>query len=68
MRQAGVDTIWMYRAGGAGAVNPGALLFCKSKGIRVIAGECPFMFLPDTGWPHRIHRFCRKLLGNYPAG
>jgi predicted CoA-binding protein len=66
--QAGVDTIWMYRAVGPGAVNPSALLFCKSKGIRVIAGECPFMFLPDTGLPHRIHGFCLKLFGKYPVG
>jgi predicted CoA-binding protein len=65
--QAGVDTVWMYRATGAGAVNPGALLFCKSKGIRVIDGECPFMFLPGAGWFHRFHGFCRKLSGKYPA-
>jgi predicted CoA-binding protein len=64
--QAGVETVWMYRAIGAGAVNPEAVRFCKSKGIRVIAGECPFMFLPDTGFPHSLHRSFRKLVGSYP--
>jgi predicted CoA-binding protein len=66
--QAGVETVWMYRAAGAGAVSPGSLRFCESKGMRVIAGECPFMFLPDTSWFHRFHGFCRKMVGKYPAG
>jgi hypothetical protein len=64
--QAGVEIVWMYRASGAGAVNPEAVRFCQSKGIRVIAGECPFMFLPDTGFPHSLHRFFKKAMGSYP--
>ncbi len=61
-----VRSIWMYRAVGSGAVNPEAAAFCRSRGIRVIEGECPFMFLPNPAWPHRVHGFCRKLLGSYP--
>jgi uncharacterized protein len=64
--EAGVGLVWMYRAMGAGAVSESAVRFCESKGIRVIAGECPFMFLPGTGWFHRLHGFCRKLAGRYP--
>ena len=64
--EAGVETVWMYRAIGAGAVNPEAVRFCKSKGMRVIAGECPFMFLPNTGFPHSLHRFIGKAIGAYP--
>jgi predicted CoA-binding protein len=63
---AGVQAVWMYRAVGAGAVDPKAVAFCKAKGIRVIPGECPFMFLPQTPFFHRIHGFCRKLIGTYP--
>jgi predicted CoA-binding protein len=63
---AGVRSVWMYRAAGAGAVSPGALTFCEARGISVVAGECPFMFLPDTQWPHRVHGFCRKVFGKYP--
>jgi hypothetical protein len=51
---------------GAGAVSRGAVEFCRSRGIRVIEGECPFMFLPNAGFPHQFHGFCRKLLGAYP--
>ena len=65
--QAGVETVWMYRAVGAGAVNPEAVRLCKSKGIRVIAGECPYMFLPDAGFPHSMHRFIKRALGAYPV-
>jgi len=64
---AGIHHIWMYRATGAGAVSPGALAFCEAKGMSVVAGECPFMFLPETPWFHRFHGFCRKLVGKYPG-
>jgi uncharacterized protein len=64
--QAGIRRVWLYRAAGAGAVSPAALSFCKSHGIAVVGGECPFMFLPETGWLHRVHGFCRKLTGKYP--
>jgi predicted CoA-binding protein len=63
---AGIRAIWMYRATGTGAVSPGALTFCEAQGMTVVAGECPFMFLPETGWFHRFHGFCRKLSGKYP--
>ncbi|HYH01255.1 MAG TPA: CoA-binding protein [Terriglobales bacterium] len=62
----GVDFIWMYRAGGAGSVNETAVAFCREHGMRVIAGECPFMFFPHTGLPHRIHGFLKRIAGTYP--
>ena len=54
--QAGIRRIWMYRA----AEQP------LPEGVSVIAGECPFMFLPKTGGIHRLHGFCRKLVGTWP--
>jgi uncharacterized protein len=64
---AGVASVWMYRAAGAGAVSAEAAAWCRSSGIRVVEGECPFMFLPDTAWFHRLHGVCRKLVGSYPG-
>ncbi|MBZ5620078.1 MAG: CoA-binding protein [Acidobacteriia bacterium] len=64
--QAGVRRVWMYRAAGAGAVSQGAVGYCQSNGIDLVEGECPFMFLEGTSWPHRLHGFCRKMLGRYP--
>jgi predicted CoA-binding protein len=63
---AAVRVVWMYRAVGAGAVSRAAVDFCRARGMRVIEGECPFLFLPKAGWPHQLHGFCRKVLGKYP--
>jgi predicted CoA-binding protein len=64
--QAGVRQVWMYGASGAGAVSLRAIVACQLNGIGVIAGECPFMFLPHNGFPHRVHGFCRKVMGSFP--
>jgi predicted CoA-binding protein len=65
--EAGIKRVWMYRAGGeGGAVNDEAVHFCESNQMSVIAGECPLMFLPATGWFHRAHGFIRKITGTFP--
>jgi predicted CoA-binding protein len=64
--EAGVRQIWLYRATGAGAVSEEALQCCAAHDLGVVAGECPFMFLPEAAWPHRVHGFCRKLIGRFP--
>jgi uncharacterized protein len=63
---AGVKRIWMYRAGGTGAVSAEAVAFCRERGIAVIPGECPMMFLPGGSWVHRAHGWVRKIGGRYP--
>ena len=63
--EAGIRRIWMYRAGGKGAVTPDAIDFCHQHGIQVVPGECPFMFLPGNGF-HSIHGVVRKLTGRFP--
>jgi uncharacterized protein len=63
--QAGVRRIWMYSAGGTGAVSPQAVAFCEEHGIAVVPGECPFMFFPKAGF-HRIHGWVRKISGHFP--
>ena len=64
--EAGIKRVWMYRAGGAGAVSPEAIKFCEEHGISVIPGECPFMFFPGGSWFHRFHGVLRKISGKYP--
>jgi predicted CoA-binding protein len=63
---AGIRRIWMYRAGGKGAVSEKALAFCQEHGIKVVPGQCPFMFLPGIGGIHKFHGFLRKIFGTYP--
>lgn len=64
---AGVKRVWMHRGGGAGAVSPTAVGFCRERGIEVVDGECPFMFLPGTAWFHGVHRFFKRLGGRLPS-
>ena len=64
---AGVKQVWMYRGAGKGAVSRGAVEYCRSNGMSVIPGECPFMFLPGASWVHRLHGWVSKITGAYPA-
>jgi uncharacterized protein len=64
--EAGVRRIWMYSAGSQGAVSQSAVEFCHAHGIRVVPGQCPFMFWRDAGAGHRFHGFILKIIGRYP--
>lgn len=65
--EAGVRRIWLYRgAAGKGSVSERAVAICNERGIDVVAGQCPFMFLPDSAGIHRFHGFVRKIFGRYP--
>ncbi|QOY89472.1 CoA-binding protein [Paludibaculum fermentans] len=63
---AGVHFVWLYRSVGAGSVSNDALAACEELGMRVVNGECPFMFLPNSGWIHGFHRGIRGLIGHLP--
>lgn len=64
--EAGIKRVWMYRAGGTGAVSPAAVTYWAEHGIAVIPGECPFMFFKGSGWFHRLHGMVRKITGADP--
>jgi uncharacterized protein len=64
--EAGIRRVWMYKASGRGSVSAKAIDFCHGRGIQLVAGECPLMFLPATAGIHRFHGFLRKLIGHYP--
>jgi predicted CoA-binding protein len=64
--EAGIRRVWMYRGTSKGSVSAKAIAFRQERGIQVVPGECPFMFLPDTAGFHRFHGFVRKVTGRYP--
>jgi predicted CoA-binding protein len=64
--EAGARIVWMYGAGWRGSASKNAIQFCEERGIRVVPGECPLMFLPQSGAFHRFHGFIRKVTGRYP--
>ncbi len=65
--EAGVRRVWMHRGGGQGAVSASAVALCRERGLEVVDGECPFMFLSDAGFVHGVHRFFRRLGGRLPS-
>jgi predicted CoA-binding protein len=64
--EVGIRKVWMYRAGGKGAVSQKAVAFCEEQGMQTVPGECPLMFLPGTGGVHRFHGLFRKITGRFP--
>jgi predicted CoA-binding protein len=64
---AGVKRVWLYRAGGAGAVSPEAVAAAREHGMEVVDGACPFMFLPGASLFHRVHGFFHRLGGGLEA-
>jgi len=65
--EAGVRRVWMHRGGGQGAVSAEALALCHERGLEIVDGECPFMFLSHAGFVHGVHRFFRRLGGRLPS-
>lgn len=64
---AGISRVWMHRGQGAGAVSQAAVDFCGANAIQVVAGYCPYLFLPETGFLCRMHGWVTKIFGSYPA-
>jgi uncharacterized protein len=61
---AGIKDLWLFRGlGGPGAVSAATLELCDRNGVSVVAGACPFMFLPPVKGMHRFHRGVRKARG-----
>ena len=57
----GIDHIWLFKGlGGPGALSDDALAVCEDRGLDVVAGACPLMFLEPVGGFHRLHRAARK--------
>jgi predicted CoA-binding protein len=59
--QAGIKRVWLrYRV-------PGAEELCRQQGITLVAGYCPFMFVPGSNFFHQCHAFGLRLVGAYPS-
>jgi predicted CoA-binding protein len=65
--EAGVRRVWLHRGAGTGAVSEEAVALARDLGIAVVAGACPYMFLPGTGMVHRAHGGLLKLLHRHPT-
>jgi len=59
---AGIARVWLQQ----GSESEAALEFCRENGIEAIHGECILMFVPSTGFVHRVHRWINRVLGKLP--
>ena len=64
--EAGIGMVWLYKSVALGAVTPEAVAAAEALNLKVIEGECPFMFLPNPGLIHALHRGFRRITGTLP--
>ena len=61
----GIRHVWMHRSFGQGSVSASAVALGREKGLSVIDGACPMMYVnPDMG--HRCIRWILKVTGGLP--
>ena len=63
----GICRIWLHKGAGPSSVSDEAVALCEERGVSVVDGECPLMFVEPAAAVHRIHRFERKLTRRLPA-
>lgn len=59
--EAGVARIWSRKD------VPSARELCRERGVCLVSGYCPFMFLPNGQFLHQCHALSLRLVGRYPA-
>lgn len=62
----GIRHIWIYNGNEKDENLRTSYQICQEYNINFIFGFCPFMFLPDGAFPHRIHGKIAKFFGKYP--
>lgn len=62
----GIPMVWMHRSLGAGSVSTEALELCRRRGIAVIPGACPMMFVEPVDLAHRCFRWVLGGVGKLP--
>ncbi|MHA2029883.1 MAG: CoA-binding protein [Candidatus Kariarchaeaceae archaeon] len=61
-----IDNIWFHRGVGTGSLDTQIYHYARSKGLNIVPGYCPYMFFPETGFGHKLHRIFFKITGKYP--
>jgi len=63
----GIRHLWIYNGNEKDEHLRSSIDICREKNVSLIFGFCPFMFLPGTAIPHRIHGKLAKIFGKYPV-
>lgn len=65
--EAGIRRVWLYGFRGPAKIDRSALQTCGELGLTTVAGYCPYMFLPNGPWIHRLHGWVARITGAYPV-
>lgn len=63
----GVPRVWMHRSFGDGSVSDEAAELCRSRGMSVIVGGCPMMFVEPVDVFHKCVRWVLGVRGRIEA-
>lgn len=64
--EAGVKHVWFYGVSDRSAENAAAIAYCQEHGMSVVPGYCPYMFLPQSPFYHKMHGFVARMIGQCP--
>ncbi|MEW6368214.1 MAG: CoA-binding protein [Acidobacteriota bacterium] len=59
-----IRRVWLHGTGGKCKVPAAGVESLRRDGMVVIAGLCPFMFMPQSGFFHRFHGWIEKVSGH----
>jgi len=64
----GITNVWIHNGMHSlgTSVSKDAVAFCREKGINVIPGGCPMMYVNDVDIGHRFMRWLQQLSGKLP--
>lgn len=61
----GINHVWMHKSFGD-SVSDEAVEFGRSKGMRIIPGACPMMFIENADFGHKCIKSVLSLFGRIP--
>jgi hypothetical protein len=59
----GISHVWLQQ----GSESVAAVQFCQEHGMNVVAGECILMYIPNTAFVHKFHKFFKEAFGGKPT-
>jgi len=60
--EAGIERVWLQQQ----TESPQAIQFCLDHYIQIVYGQCIIMFIEPLAFPHRLHRWGKKVMGRLP--
>ncbi len=64
--EAGVKHVWMHKSFGD-SVSKEAVVFGKEKGMKIIPGGCPMMFIEGADFGHKCIKAVLTIFGRIPS-